>query len=86
VSFEEEFEILKAWYRQKCDENNEAFSEALHRGEIKGLDCELDAQHREDIKEYNRRLVLLKVKYGKELDEGDKELYDRIKETLIKSC
>jgi hypothetical protein len=43
----------------------------------------LDALHREDTKEYNRRLVLLKVKHGKELDEGDKELYDRIKNQSI---
>jgi hypothetical protein len=76
VNFEEEFEILANWYRQKVKE----YIKASNEEEIKGLDSELDALHREDTEEYNRRLVLLKAKYGEEMDEGDKELYERIKD------
>ena len=63
MNYKKEYKDLWAWYNQKCDENNKAFSEALLRGEIQGLDCELDAQHREDTKEFNRRLDALRAKY-----------------------
>jgi hypothetical protein len=75
VNFEEEYKALWAWYDQRCN----LYFEALRRGDRNGLDSEHDGWHKKDTKEFNRRLILLKVKYGRELDEGDKELYDRIK-------
>ena len=75
MSFEEEFEILASWYRQKVKE----YLEASEKTEVLELDSELNALHREDTKEYNRRLTLLRVKYGKELDEWDKEFLSSTK-------
>jgi hypothetical protein len=79
MSFEEEFSVLWKQYRQKQDENDKARDEAFRLEGMKGLDSEFDVIFKNNIREYNRRLVLLKVKYGKELDEGDKELYNRVK-------
>jgi hypothetical protein len=75
MSFEEEFAILGAWRRQKTQE----YDEALRKEGNKGLDSKYDVIRKQDIKEYHRRLVFLKVQYNWELDERDKELYERIK-------
>jgi hypothetical protein len=64
VNFEEEFAVLAAWLRQKTKEYNEASDKERRSGKDHGLDSELNAVHRQDIAEYNRRLDDLKAKYG----------------------
>ncbi|MDR3331545.1 MAG: hypothetical protein LBT08_02855 [Synergistaceae bacterium] len=62
MSYEEEKKELGEWYKQKTHE----YLEALDREHLPGLDSPLDALHKQDTKEFNRRLLALKEKYGVE--------------------
>ena len=70
MSYEEEIAGLAVWLRGKTQEYFDAVEEERRRNKAHGLDSKLDALHSEDVAEYNRRLVLLKAKYGKELSAG----------------
>ena len=60
MSYEDERKSLFEWYRQKTID----YLEALDKEGLQGFDSPLDAVHKEDTKEYNRRLFALKEKYG----------------------
>jgi hypothetical protein len=60
MSFEEEYEELWKWFRQKTEE----YLEACSKDTTEGFDSPLDIVRKLDVKEYNRRLVALKEKYG----------------------
>jgi hypothetical protein len=62
MSYDEEFKALWKWYEQKTEE----YIEVSHREHLPGLDSPLDALHKQDTKEFNRRLLALKEKYGVE--------------------
>jgi len=65
VSYEEEFQALAAWYRQRLEEYLKAYDEERSSGRNKGcLDSELDAVRREDNQEFYRRVDALQAKYG----------------------
>jgi hypothetical protein len=60
MSYEEEKKALGEWYKQKTHE----YLAALDKEGIQGFDSPLDALHKQDTKEFNRRLRALKEKYG----------------------
>jgi hypothetical protein len=80
MNYEEEKKTLGEWFKQNHHENDKAHREAWSRGEIRGLDSEFGLKTKQINTEYNRRLVLLKAKYGKELSAGEKEIYESVKD------
>jgi hypothetical protein len=85
VSFEEESKVLLELYNQKFDENSKARREADLRGELRGLDSRFDLISQKCTYEFKRELVLLKVKYGIELNDWERKFYDHIKDQPLES-
>jgi len=63
-TFEQEYKELGDWIFKKNDE----YMEAVRKNPPVGKDGELTYNHAQDVKEYNRRLTELKIKYGKDTD------------------
>jgi len=66
-TFESEFAELANWIRKKITDYQEEIKKSSNR-EPKGHDSELTYSHSQDVEEYNRRLIELKKKYGKDTD------------------
>jgi hypothetical protein len=61
MSYEEEMKALGEWFKQTTSE----YLEALNKeGPVHGFDSPLDEVRKRDVKEYNRRLLELKARYG----------------------
>ena len=65
-TFESEFAELANWIRMKNKED----SEAIKKDTTSGRDGELVYQRAQVVKEYNKRLLALKKKYGKDTDSA----------------
>ena len=61
-TFEQEYNELINWMKKKNQED----SEARNKDTVIGKDGELTYARQQVVKEYNRRLVALMKKYGKE--------------------
>ena len=61
-TFESEYEELKKW----LFERTEIYFEKREKEKPKGHDSKAEYKRAQDIQEYNRRLIALKKKYGKE--------------------
>jgi hypothetical protein len=78
LNYEEERLGLFEWYKRKTHE----YIEASRVENSPGLDSPLDALHKQDTKEFNRRLLALQEKYGiaveytPELNQAMKDYYD----------
>jgi len=64
-TFEQEYKELINWMKKKNQEDIEAHKKDTNNGIKDGI---LTYNHAQDVKEYNRRLTELKIKYGKDTD------------------
>ena len=60
-TFEQEYKELINWMKKK----NQEYDEAIDKDTTGGRDGELVYQRAQVVKEYNKRLLALKKKYGK---------------------
>jgi len=65
-TYESERKELHDW----IDMKNKEHSEAMRKDTTRGHDSPLDYERRQVVKEYNRKLMELKQKYGKENPEN----------------
>jgi len=71
-TFESEMEKLKEWILNENDEYIEKIKQRSKNEVVKGHDSELVYERKQVVKEYNRRLMELKIKYSKEITTEQK--------------
>jgi len=64
MSYQDEYEALWEWFDAKTKEYFDASDKEINSGKKIGFDSVLDIVRRQDVKQYNRRLLSLKEKYG----------------------